>query len=206
MVDGKHLKFGVKRITESTLSEMIGLSHGLVADGKINQDEAEYLQKWLANRPLLASSPFLSGLYERVNDYLLDDYLDQDEADDLLQTLRGVVGGDFELGEAAKASSLPVCQPLPTISFEGQRYCFTGTFSFGKRRECEAAVKQLGASTGSITQSTDFLVIGTYATDSWLHSSAGRKILTAVDYRERGFPLSIISESYWVENLNKAFQ
>ena len=203
MVDGENLKFGVKRVTESSLSELIGLSHGLVADGKISQDEAEYLQKWLANRPTLANSAFLSGLYNRVNDYLSDNYLDEEEAADLFSTLKGVIGGDFELGEAIKSSSLHYCDPLPEVSFQSKRYSFTGTFSFGKRKECEQAVKELGATTGGIAQSTVFLVIGVYATDSWLHSSAGRKILKAVEYRENGFPISIISEPYWVQNMER---
>ena len=138
-----------------------------------------------------------------MNDYLSDNYLDEEEAADLFSTLKGVIGGDFELGEAIKSSSLHYCHPLPEVSFQSKRYSFTGTFSFGKRKECEQAVKELGATTGGIAQSTDFLVIGVYATDSWLHSSAGRKILKAVEYRENGFPISIISEPYWVQNMER---
>lgn len=73
----------------------------------------------------------------------------------------------------------------------------------GKRKECEGAVEQLGATTGGVARRTNFLVIGAYATDSWLHSSAGRKILTAVEYRENGCPISIISEPYWVQNMER---
>jgi NAD-dependent DNA ligase len=201
MVDGKHLKYGKGRVVESSLSELIGLAHGLTADNKITQVEAEYLQKWLANRPVLADSPFLQGLYERVEDYLSDDYLDEEEASDLLSTLKGVTGGNFELGEAIKSSSLPLCNPRPVIAFEQKRFCFTGTFSFGNRKACEAASSKLGARCGSMTMKTDYLVVGIYATDSWLHSSAGHKILKAVDYRDRGVPISIISEPHWIEHL-----
>ena len=69
---------------------------------------------------------------------------------------------------------------------------------FGQRRACEAAVHQLGATTGSITRKTDFLVIGAYATDSWKHSSFGTKIMRAVELRDEGFPISIVSEEHWV--------
>jgi hypothetical protein len=54
-----------------------------------------------------------------------------------------------------------------------------------------------GASIGPVTQKTNYVVVGTYVTDSWKHSSFGNKILTAVDYRNRGLPISIISEKHW---------
>lgn len=201
MTDGEHLRFSKKRVTDRTIDELVGLSHGLIADGNVNQSEAEYLQKWLANRPTLAESAFLSGLYDRVEQYLMDDFLDEEEAQDLKEILTGIVGGNFELGEAAKATSLPLCNPYPKIEFIDRRFCFTGTFGYGKRKECETAVKSLGAKAGSLTMKTDFLVIGEYATDSWKHSSFGNKILKAVEFRDRGLPVSIISEMYWRESL-----
>ncbi len=198
MVDGQHLKFNRKQVTDRSIDELIGLSHGLVADGKINMPEAEYLQKWLANRPTLNDHSFFGKLYARVTDYLTDDYLDEGEATDLFDTLKAIVGGEFELGEAAKSSTLPLCNPEPKVIVAERRFCFTGTFLFGKRRDCESRLKSVGGTSGSLTQKTNYLVIGNYATDSWKHSSAGNKILKAVEYRERGIPINIISEPYWL--------
>ncbi len=45
------------------------------------------------------------------------------------------------------------------------------------------------------------LVIGAYATDSWAHSSFGRKIEKALEIREEGSQISIVSELHWVSFL-----
>jgi len=41
--------------------------------------------------------------------------------------LRKITGESSELGELAKTTSLPIDDPLPTISFEGMPFLFTGT-------------------------------------------------------------------------------
>lgn len=52
-----------------------------------------------------------------------------------------------------------------------------------------------------MTQKTDVLVIGMYATESWKHSAFGTKIIKAVDMRESGVPISIVSEEHWMKYL-----
>src|SRR5256885_5864914 len=49
--------------------------------------------------------------------------------------------------------------------------------SFGPRKECERQVQQLGGLTETaVTRRTRFLVIGTFASRDWVHTSFGRKI------------------------------
>ncbi len=74
--------------------------------------------------------------------------------------------------------------PAPAIAFPGS----AGIFGFGTRKEREAAVKEKGGLCGPLTLDTGFLVIGAYATDSWAHSSFGRKIEKAVEMRGKGVP------------------
>lgn len=53
---------------------------------------------------------------------------------------------------------------------------------------------------GQVSESkkiNDVLTIGAYATESWKHSSFGNKIMKAVEYRDMGVPLSIVSEMHW---------
>ena len=42
-------------------------------------------------------------------------------------------------------------------------------------------------------------MLGTYVTDSWVHESFGRKIEKAVEYRDAGVPIVIMSEEQWLE-------
>ncbi|MBI3418677.1 MAG: BRCT domain-containing protein [Proteobacteria bacterium] len=118
--------------------------------------------------------------------------------------MKSFSGGDFELGEILKSSTLPLDHPPPSISFKDRRFCFTGTFSTGARKDCEEAVCNLGGSTGSLTMETDYLVVGIYATDSWAHSSYGRKIEKALAMKQEGVPIAIIGEQHWRSALDKA--
>ena len=71
---------------------------------------------------------------------------------ELLETLNRFVHRDFELGESLKATSLPLNDPEPDLVFPEHRYCFTGTFTFGQRKQCEQAVIDRGGTAGSLTQ------------------------------------------------------
>lgn len=192
---------GGDRITSRQIDELVGLARGIAADGAINQGEVEFLQKWLAANMSISDQPMIRRLYARVNGILSDGIADSEECRDLLDTLNSFSSRDFELGEVLKATTLPLCDPAPDLTFRGQRYCFTGTFNYGQRKDCEAAVTWRGGECGSLTKRTDVLVIGVYATESWKHSSFGNKVIKAVDLREDGVPIAIVSEDHWVRHL-----
>ena len=194
-------RVGGDRITSRQIDELIGLARGLVADGKINQEEIEFLQKWLAANSAISDQPVVRVLFKRVTEVLADSVVDADEKAELLDTLGRFSNRHFELGETLKSTSLPLCDPAPILTFQGQRYRFTGTFNYGQRKHCEAAVVQRGAEVGGITQKTNVLIVGVYATESWKHSSFGNKILKAAEWRDEGHRISIVSEEHWVSFL-----
>jgi len=194
-------RVGGPRIAERQIDELIGLARGLIADGRIEQSEVEYLQKWLAANLAVTEQPLIAGLYRRVEEILRDGIVDTEEKNELLDTLDRFTKRDIELGEVLKSTTLPLCDPTPVLEFGGRRYCFTGTFNYGTRKVCEDAVIARGALAGSLTQKTGVLVIGIYATESWKHSSFGNKILQACEWRDFGLPISIVSEEHWVKAL-----
>jgi NAD-dependent DNA ligase len=173
----------------------------MIADGKVDQAEAEYLQKWLVAHLEVVKNPVSANLLMRINDILKDGTLGPDEAQDLFETLAKFSGGDFELGELLKSCSLPLDEPAPDIEFADREFCFTGTFAFGTRKVCESEVTTRGAKAGSLTTKTDYLVVGVYATDSWAHSSYGRKIERAERLRNDGVPIAIVGEQHWLRYL-----
>ncbi|MEZ5891563.1 MAG: BRCT domain-containing protein [Parvularculaceae bacterium] len=185
------------RLSSRQVDELVGLAKGIAADGKINVTEVEFLQKWLGTNLHITDNPVVATLYRRVGEILSDGIVDEDEKTELLDTLNRLSPRDFELGETLKATTLPLCDPAPDLVFPGKRFTFTGTFTYGQRKDCESVVQKRGATTGSITKTTDYLIIGTYATDSWKHSSFGNKIMKACDYRDKGVPISIVSEKHW---------
>lgn len=186
-----------ERLSSRQIDELIGLTRGILADGKISEEEVRFLQKWLAANLHITDQPIIRILYDRIAQMLSDGVIDKDEKKELFDTLNKFSQGDFEIGEALKSTTLPLCDPPPSLLFEGKHYCFTGTFIFGNRKECETAVIERGATVGPLTMKTNFLVIGTYATDSWKHTSFGNKIIKATSYRDKGKPISLISEQHW---------
>jgi NAD-dependent DNA ligase len=197
MDDKSYNRLGGDRITSRQIDELIGIARGLVADERINQAEVEFLQKWLAANAEISDRPVVRVLYARVNTMLADGIVDEEEKAELLDTLNQFASRDFELGEVLKSTTLPLCNPAPTLAFPGRLYCFTGTFNYGQRKYCEQAVSDRGGIAGGLSQKTEFLLIGAYATESWKHSSFGNKILKACEWRDQGTPIAIVSEEHW---------
>ncbi len=195
-----YTKFNRKQINDRDIDTLIGLSKGLTADGKINTAEATVLVSWLVQSKSRSDNPLVENLLEKVESMLADGVIDDEESAELVTTLNQFTGESPEIGEVAKATTLPLCDPPPSFSLEGNSFLYTGTFAYGARKLCKEATESRGGiNAKSLTKSLDFLVIGTYVTDSWKHESFGNKIIKAVAYRDEGCPLSIISEEKWAE-------
>ena len=193
------LRFNRKSVDDRQIDTLIGISKGLLADGKVDQSEAEFLLSWLVQSRQATENPIIINLLDRVGSMLEDGVLDPEESSELMTLLRRISGNESELGELAKPSSLPLDIPTPRLEFVGKTFLFTGTFLFGTRKECQAAIDALGGTNArGVTKTLDFLVLGTYVTDSWIHETFGRKIEKAIAYRDDGVPLAIVSEEHWL--------
>jgi NAD-dependent DNA ligase len=192
-------RFNRKSLQDRQIDTLIGLSKGLAADKKIDQAEAEFLLSWLIQNRQTTDNPVIANLLDKVSAMLSDDLLDEEESSELLATLDKICGEHSEIGELAKTSSLPIDDPMPSIAFPNKQFLFTGTFAFGTRKQCHEATEARGGIIAKkVTKSIDYLVIGTYVTDSWIHESFGRKIEKAMQYRDTGTGLVIITEEHWI--------
>lgn len=175
----------------------------VLADGTVNQAEAEFLMSWLVQNRQSSDNPIIINLLQKVSAMLEDGVLDKDESEELLGILRKISGDSAEIGELAKTSSLPINEPLPEIGFEGASFLFTGTCAFGTRKQCHEATEALGGAIAkSVNKNLNYLVLGTYVTDSWAHETYGRKIEKAVEYRDNGVPIVILTEEHWAQSGN----
>lgn len=198
------LGFRSEAVAQRQIDELIGLVKGVLADGAICQGEVEFLHGWLsANRQAADAWP-ARVLYPRIAAALADGHLDADEEREIMELLLSTVGGNTATlnGESSNSTALPLCAPAPQVVVAGQSFCFTGKFNSGTRSWCETRVVEFGGipSTG-ITKKLNYLVVGDIGSRDWLHSTHGLKIKKAVDYRDAGVPLHIISEKHWYENL-----
>jgi NAD-dependent DNA ligase len=198
-----HNMYGHARLDDRQATELTGVCRGLIADGVVNEKEAVFLRTWLAANVGITGNPVIGDLLRRITGLLEARALHAEDTQALFHTLESFTGNDMELGEPLKSTTLPFDKPAPELGFGGQRYCFTGTFVFGGRGECEAAVHRLGGECGSLTLKTNYLVVGAYASESWAHSSYGRKIERAVELKRQGHPIFIVGEEHWAACLKR---
>jgi NAD-dependent DNA ligase len=198
-----NIRFNRARRAERDLCEMLGMVKGVLADGVVNPAEAAALKDWAMRHPDATEQWPVNILKERLDAIFADGKVSKEEQRDLAELLEAVVGGKAGIiaGKDA-ATDLPVDRPPPKFVWTDSVFVFTGKFAFGPRIACERAVVKLkGACERSVTKETDYLIIGTFGSRDWVHTSFGRKIQKAVEYREAGTPLAIAAEDHWVSAL-----
>jgi len=193
-----------KRLNDRAIDELIGMSRGIIADQRVNQKEAVFLKSWMEANVSYCEDNLVNQLYCRIQEMLTDNVLDQNEQEELLGILREFTGESTVEIPQNLSSIFPLCQPPPIIEFPTMTFCLTGKFAYGPRRICEKVIEERGGrSTNSINYAVDYLVIGTFSSSDWAHTSYGRKIEKAVEYREKSGGISIISEDHWADGAFK---
>ena len=189
-------------LNDYQISALLGLCRGLIADGKIDQSEADALHTWLIAHEATVENPVILEFRKKLKPLLKRKTVDSDSSEQLLQLLSGLVGGKTEVGECLGATTLWLDDPPPEVAFEGRRFCLTGKFSHGKRGHCEDETRNRGGiCQSSPGKTTDYLVIGSYAEGAWIQSAYGRKIEKAVALRADGLPIRIVSEEHWLAGM-----
>jgi len=199
--------FRAKHNADRSIDELIGVCKGVVSDGVVNQDEAEFLCGWLRANEHVRNVWPANVLRARIAEYLEDGYLDQDEKVELFEMLARVSAHRESKEPVNLSTGLPFDSPLPQLSFMGWGYCLTGKFHTGKRSNCEQFIVSLG---GVILQQPRqrecVLVVGDIGSRDWIHSTHGRKIEAAITLRTQGHPVAIVPEHYWFETIRKELQ
>jgi NAD-dependent DNA ligase len=192
------------RLLKRSCESLLGISAGLIADDKLNDEEIRYLDNWLSNNKALTLTWPGEVIYARIKEILTDNKITEDEREHLKQTLSDLIGGTLqETGAAFGAStSLPIDEDVESIGIKDNIFCLIGTFLYGTRNKCELAVAQRGGKAiPRVRKDLNYLVIGTMSTKAWAHTSHGRKIEKAIEYKKDNCPIYIIEEKQWVESL-----
>lgn len=197
-------RFNNRAMMTKNMQTMVGICTGIMADGIVTEDETRFLHHWMMeNRD---ARLFWPGdiLFDKLNEVLEDDVVTRDEAKELEILLEQIIGGTLQKtgSTQGQSSTLPLDKDA-TIIIPDNRFCFTGQFLFGTRKDCHTITEQLGGiAEPRITKKLNYLVIGGLVSNSWANTSYGRKIEKAVEYKRGGSPLSIVSETAWCELLN----
>ena len=197
---GKGKARSSRRVQDRLIDELIGICRGVIADDRVDENEAIFIGQWIENHRELAERWPVNILYARLTEMLKDGVLTTSEQSDLLETLRDITGGN----SGGSPTTLPLDKPAPEVEFEGKTFCLTGRFVFGSGLECEETIFELG---GTVVEQpkkdTDYLIIGELSSPDWTHTTFGRSIEKAVELREAGESIAILSEEHWVDAMSK---
>jgi hypothetical protein len=184
------------------LDELLGICRGLIADDSVSVGEVEFLNKWIkANAEVISEFP-ASHIAARLQRIYADGIVTDEEREDLCLLLREATGSkDSPKQTESGSTTLPLDKPPPEITFESKAFSLTGKFVSGTRKWC---VEQIEIRRGIFHDTpridTHFLVIGTLGSRDWAHSSFGRKIEKALEYRSK-YGIRLVSEQHWVKCL-----
>lgn len=188
--------------------ELNGLARGILADGKVNTQEAAFFRDWVRSQSPALQWPF-PALVARIDRIYADGVATEEECSELTELLKALLGGMPEEAPAYvavttdRATRLPLCDPAPEpLEFISRTFCITGKFAFGSRtRVCEAIESRGGALHDRVVGDTDYVLVGSFTSRGWKHGSYGNKIATAMDLRDRFQRTHIIGEEHWIKFL-----
>jgi NAD-dependent DNA ligase len=188
------------------MQRLQGILHGILADGKIADEEIKQLSAWIdEHTDLKGCYP-----YDEI-DALLTQVLKDGVIDDNERKMLGLFFEDFISyslstrvmntrpgGEAPRRLS-GICAVCPDLLFHERRYCFTGASSRAVRSEIQKLVERLGGEfCNSVSPGVHFLVVGANGNPAWAYACYGRKVEQAMKLRSAGHGLVIVHENdFW---------
>lgn len=184
------------------VDQLVGICTGILADGEVSEREALFFAEWV--RSHAADTPVwpFTDVLNRLERIFADGICDAEEREELKQVMEAICG--FSAAPMPQAetlsSTLPLCLPAPVaLQFPGKQFVVTGKFAYGARSAVFEAIQALGGQPldTAPTRGTDYLVIGVFASRDWVNTSHGRKIEKAVQLREKGTGIRILSEEHW---------
>jgi NAD-dependent DNA ligase len=186
------------------VNTLYGLIMGMAADNVINDEEINFLNIWLLDNEIYTKAFPLNVIKSRIDDILADGVITQAEREDFYETLAKIMGGTYHnTGSTGGLSTGYANEEPDSLIIRGSTFCLTGAFVMGTRDKCEQIIIQLGGTPAkSVTKDLDYLVIGALASRDWVATSHGRKIEKAMHYKEKGYPVTILSEETWVKFLS----
>lgn len=193
------VEIGSRLRLRQRVREMLGLVPSLLSKGILSPVEVERLRDWCRKNPR-GSMPWPEKrILQRLVAIVERGLVEEDERSSLqalhLELKRGEATAEFGL---AIPRVMPLDMPSPDLEFENKRFVLTGWFAFGPWHDCERAVEARGGiSQVGVRNSTDVLVIGSFASADWAESFSGTKIGRALELKRQGYPIGIVSEEHW---------
>lgn len=163
----------------------------IMVDELITENEINDLKIWLDhNIQLIGNYPF-DKINNIVNQVLNDGQITDEEFNDL-----NMVFNEF-------------INPLNStndniISIENHCFCLTGTFNNGSKEDIEQKIIDKGGiCSKGVSAKINYLIVGDGGSDAWKFGNYGGKVQKAMELKEKGKQIEIISEEDFIKILNK---
>jgi hypothetical protein len=191
-----------RRINVRNMDQLIGMCNMVLADGAVEDHEAQFLLNWMESNLYAAHEWPGNVLYERLLRAVVDGHIDPDEERELLDVIQQLAGAMPTPEGPGVSGAIPFDDPPPEIVHEGRAFVLTGQFVYGPRKTVAAEIESRGGVIKpNCSKKISFLVVGTVGSEEWLHSTHGTKIIRAVELKQEGQPLAIVREQAWVQSL-----
>ena len=176
---------------EALLNQALGFASGISADDEIREEELTLL---VENLTKLDSMPVCRNLLKDIERLKREDNIVG-----LLACVKRFCGQEFpETGAAQNASLLDIFDSVDKVDLLGSRICFSGLVLGVPRSKLREQSENFGCYfDNKVTLSTDILVVGEEASRDWIYSALGRKIERAMELREKGHKICIITAKNW---------
>jgi NAD-dependent DNA ligase len=196
-MDKSYYSLNKNIIKDRNIDEFVGICRGILADDELNYDEKKFLKDWIKSHNLQQNDMIKEIYYELENNKSLDD---------LKKILLDFIGGKTLIDKIkSMTTKLPLDDLKESIKFENKTFCLTGKFSsaYGNRQVLEDEIEAKGGICQKrVSLNLDYLVVGEFGNDDWRHSNYGRKIETALKYKNKGNSnIKIISETKLLKDL-----
>jgi NAD-dependent DNA ligase len=182
-----------------SMSVLLGLVRGILADGVLNEKEILALNAWLGNHEELLCHWPANIIAERIQDILADGVITRDETENLAETLSRILGLGINSWRQPKSVPTEDAREMDQqIVIPGRSFMLAGTFLYGTHSRCEAAILGRGGLTDrSVSPSLDYLVIGALPESQGPGSEFEVILKQAKAWIRKGCAIKIISEKAW---------
>ncbi|MBE0450103.1 MAG: hypothetical protein IBX70_04565 [Clostridia bacterium] len=153
------------------VQEFLGIIKSIIHSDDFSSVSIKYLKDWMNRHPELESELVYKKIKVKI-----------EQGDDLRACFNECV-------DPVKSAD------YDTINIDGKLFCMTGNFSFGSKTDVELFIIAHGGKIHpSVTRAVDYVLVGNEGDPGWSYGSYGAKVKKAMEMKEKGYPIKIISE------------
>ena len=166
-----------------TLQILNGIIKGIICDNELTLEEIQGLNIWLKENEQLKGNYPYDKIYETVERVLEDNYITEYEKEKLIRVFNTFI------------NPTDVEKEIKDYNFEQKNFVLTGDFMHGTKNEIADIIQNNGGIVLSgVNKKVNYVVVGSNGSKDWSFGNFGTKVKRALELKEKGLDIDIISE------------